>query len=58
MANHMLADQLLIYMSLAEGTSKIVIDNPFKQSNHFKAGIEIIKKFIPELKYTLTAMDQ
>ena len=41
-------DQLLIYMALGHGVSKINIGH--HQSDHTKSMIYVLKQFIPELK--------
>ena len=49
------ADQLLIFMALAEGTSKIRTVKPL--TGHINGMIRILQQFIPELKIDITEYD-
>lgn len=50
------ADQLLIYMALAEGTSAIRTVKPV--TGHINGMISILKQFLPDLKIDITEHDE
>jgi len=53
-----LSDQLLLFMCLADGISKIKIRNMRSfTSKHLKTGIHVVKQFLPNIKITLCDCD-
>ena len=52
--NERLADQLLLFMALADGKSEIVMGETQHYSKHFPTQVELLKNMIPGVEITVT----